>query len=305
MIIPYNFADDLLDKIDDLIFSHYENDEINFKEGVRPSSILDYEALIKSQAYSFPVGTMGATDLLLVTRYYYDVLVRAICKEDPNFMRGSHEETVNETVELSYLEETMQSAIREKVSNLVFKYDKVLEATKETNYLFGIEDEEKILQIHLKKYLEVLNSDVMQIHFVEGLVFSKEISDLILEIYIRFIGLRLEMLNPVVPFVSPDQRGKVKRIVWNGTQKELLELFIELQDKGWINEFENGEKSKIANSICNLFDLTHTKRKAGSDVENSFYQILKGHWNRDTNKHDYSGVLPLKGKRKFEKIKKM
>ncbi|NVK66288.1 MAG: hypothetical protein HWE22_16975 [Flavobacteriales bacterium] len=152
----------------------------------------------------------------------------------------------------------------------------------------------------MNKYLEVLDSDVQQISIIEGIGVTKEISDLVLKIYVRFIELRLQMLHPETYTITPTDRGKSKKVTWKGTQKELLELFVELQSKGWIDKIESGDKAKVSHSICNLFDLTPTQKKESSDVENSFYQILKGKWNHDENRHEYS--LPAENKRRFSLI---
>jgi len=299
MIIPSDFAADLLDKIDEIIFDHYEKDQINFhSKRFRPK--VDLEWANKCMYFSLPSSVCGATNSLYVTWHYYQILVHGIIEQHSDFKKGTFEETVETTIKESYLEETIQHAIREKIQRLVFEYDKVLEITKESNFLFGIEDEEKILKIHLNRYLEVLSSDVQQVSIFEGIGVTKEISDLILKIYVRFIELRLQMLNPETQTIVSIDKGKSKKITWKGTQKELLELFVELQDKGWIDEIEFGDKAKVANSICSLFDLTPTQKKESSDIENSFYQILKGKWNHDEKRHEYS--LPPDNKRRFSLI---
>lgn len=299
MIIPSDFADDLLDKIDEIIFDHYEKDQIGYNEKIRPKVDLDWVS--KSMKFSLPSSIQEAASSIYVTWHYYQVLVHGTVEQHPDFLSGTFEETVESTIKDNYLEETIQWAIRDKIHRLVFEYDKVLEATKESNFLFGINDEEKILKIHLNRYLEVLGSDLQQISIFPGIGVTKEISDLVLKIYVRFIELRLQMLHPETQMITPTDRGKSKKITWKGTQKELLELFVELQDKGWIDEIEFGDKAKVSHSICNLFDLTPTQKKESSDVENSFYQILKGKWNHDEKRHEYS--LPAENKRRFDLIK--
>lgn len=303
MIIEHNFASDLLEKIDDIIYTYYEKHSIEVKD-ISYRTINELDWLKKTQNYSMPIHTVGSTDVLFITRSYYKLMAQIWEKDHPELIKGGIEETINSNIKSDFPDECIQSAIHDKIHRLVFEYDKVLNATKETNCLFGINDEEKILKIHLNKYLEVLNSDLLQIDFLFGIKLNKEISDLILEIYIRFINLRLRMLNPEIQTDYEIARGKSKKILWNGTQKDLLELFVELQNKGWINQFHWGDTKKNAHSICNLFDLTLTQKKKDSNVEESFYQILKGVRNQKTGERDYTELLAPKSKRRFDQIKK-
>ena len=215
---------------------------------------------------------------------------------------GNIEKTVERLRTQEFPPEVISSAITDKLLSLLYKYDDVLKITKEASGLFGIEDEEKILLIHLKKYDEILKNPAKQISILHGIDLNKKVSDLILKVYIRFIQQRLELLNPPQPTIENISLSQPSKILWNGSQKDLVELFVELQSKGWINEFNYGDRSKIAKAICNLFDLTKTKRKIDSDPENSFYQKLKGIHNPVSKEREFDTVLGPQKDRKFSTI---
>jgi len=303
MIIEYNFASDLLEKIEEELINYDEEKPIQVKFfALNKSANLDW--MRKSQEFSLPINTSGSTDTIQITKEYYEILVDGWKEKHPELVKKGIEETIQSTMESDLPSEDIDSAINVKISNLIYQYDLVLKNTKETNGLFGIDDEEKILLIHLNKYNEIINSDFRQIDFLHGITLNKKISDLILKIYIRFINLRLKLLNPkIVPFEEAKTQKAIK-IEWKGSQKELCELFIELQEKEWIHDFKWGERNKIAHSICNLFDLTSKKKSDDSNVENSFYQILKGIHDPKTKKREYDEILGGKEERKFNKIKK-
>jgi len=304
MIIEYNFAVDLLEKIEEELNLYESQNKIEVSFISIAKMKPNFEWLRKVQNYSLPIFSNGSTDIIQVSREYYEILVSNWEKEHPKLIQKGMEETVKSMMEDYFPEETIQIAISDKISRLIYEYDLVLEATKESNQLFGIEDEEKILLIHLNKYNEIINSNNKQIDFLRGITLNKKINDLILEIYIRFINRRLKMLNPELHIVEKKKSKKLTKILWKGTQRDLCELFVELQEKKWIEEFKYGERNKIASSICNLFDLTLTERNEESNIENSFYQILKGEYNRKTKNRDYDDVLGTKEERKFNKMKK-
>lgn len=303
MIIEYNFANDLLEKIEEELISYESKNGIQIIKRFSISKSANLEWMRKSQDYSFPINTSGSTEIIQITKEYYELLVNGWQEKHPELVKKGIVETVKSTMESDFPEETIHSAIYDKVSKLIYQYDEVLKCTKETNRLFGIEDEEKILLIHLNRYNEILSSDFKQIEFLHGITLNKKISDLILKIYIRFINLRLKMLNPKITQIEERKTEIATKILWKGSQRDLCELFIELQEKKWIDEFEWGERNKIAQSICNLFDLTLTKKNKNSNVENSFYQILKGTHNPKTKKREYDVVLGKESDRKFNKIK--
>lgn len=302
MIVEHNFADDILENIEDEL-NHYGRDI-----GIKVNNISitkmnpNFEWLRKVQNFSLPIFSTGATGIIQLSKEYFEILTSNWAKDHPKLVVNGLPETI-ESLMKNDPEDTISSAITGKISNLIYEYDLVLAATKESNRLFGIEDEEKILLIHLKRYSEILNSDTLQIDFLKGITLSKKLSDLILEIYIRFINMRLDLLNPDSAKVVIKRNQTLTKILWKGEQKDLLELFVELQLKGWIEEFKYGEIKKTSDSICNLFDLTLTKKGEGSDPENSFYQILKGVQNSKTKKREYDEILKNEKERKFSKIR--
>ncbi|MBP1838866.1 hypothetical protein [Formosa algae] len=303
MIIEYNFANDLLERIEEELINYDDKNKIQVIKRFSLSKLANLEWMRKSQDFSFPINSSGSTEIIQITKEFYELLVNGWKEKHHELVKDGIPATIESMMESDFPDETIHSAIYDKVSRLIYQYDEVLKCSKETNGLFGIEDEEKILLIHLNKYNEILSSDFKQIEFLHGVTLNKKISDLILEIYIRFINLRLEMLNPKITQIEERKTEIATKILWKGSQRDLCELFIELQEKEWINEFEWGERNKMAQSICNLFDLTLTKKNKNSNVENSFYQILKGTHNPKTKKREYDEVLGNVNDRKFNEIK--
>ncbi|MEP1490077.1 MAG: hypothetical protein ABJK28_16785 [Algibacter sp.] len=303
MIIEFNFANDLLEKIEEELINYDNKNKIQVIKRFSINKSANIEWIRKSQDFSFPINSSGSTEIIQITKEFYEILVNGWKEKHPELVKNGISETIQSMMESDFPDETIHSSIYDKVSRLIYQYDEVLKYTKETNGLFGIEDEEKILLIHLNKYTEILSSDFKQIDFLHGITLNKKISDLILKIYIRFINLRLNMLNPKITQIKERKAEIATKILWKGNQRDLCELFIELQEKKWIDDFEWGERNKIAQSICNLFDLTLTKKNKNSNVENSFYQILKGTHNPKTKKREYDEVLGKESDRKFNKIK--
>lgn len=75
------------------------------------------------------------------------------------------------------------------------------------------------------------------------------------------------------------------KIHWNGTQKELAELFIELYEKGWIDSLKH-------KTIQNCFTKSNT-----------IYQILKPIQDNKTKEKTYEGVYTKRYKAQFSEIK--
>lgn len=106
--------------------------------------------------------------------------------------------------------------------------------------------------------------------------------------------------------IRPHKLKTLKKLIWIGTQKELGELFIELMNKGFVKEIDMGayELNQIAENICNLFDLTSSKKSKNSDELKSFYQILKGEPDpKNSVKRVYPQIYTARYQRKFERIK--
>ncbi|MFZ1705846.1 MAG: hypothetical protein WAT79_15985 [Saprospiraceae bacterium] len=302
MILEHNFACDLLENIEDELNLYGRDIGIKVNNISITKMNPNFEWLTTVQNFSLPIFTTGATRIIQISKEYYEILTSNWAKDHPKLVINGLTETI-ESLMHDDPKDAIFTAITDKISNLIYEYDRVLAATKETNHLFGIEDEEKILLIHLKRYSDILNSDTAQIDFLKGITLSKKISDLVLEIYIRFINMRLSLLNPETTKVEIKRNQALPKIPWKGEQKDLLELFVELQSKGWIEEFKYGEIKKTSDSIGNLIDLTLTKKGERSDPENSFYQILKGVQNPKTIKREYGEILKSEKERKCSNIK--
>lgn len=303
MIIEYNFAQDLLEEIDEQLLLLEEQGIIQKNSASIAKLKPDFQRMRKVQNYSLPISSVEATDIVAISRIYYEISMSNWEEDHPTLIRKGLSETINSSFETSFPSEAIGTAIYDKISRLVLEYDLVIQSTIESNGLFGIEDETKILLIHLNKYQEILSSHTEQIDLFKGLTLNKTISDLILKIYIRFINRRLKILNPELPRIEKNKKSQVQKIRWEGSQKNLCELFVVLQEKGWIEEFRYGDISKMAKSICSLFDLTLTKKNPQSDPEASFYQILKGTHNHETRKRGYNKTIGPLEQRKFNEIK--
>lgn len=304
MIIEIDFANDLLELIEEELNNCEKRSQIQLFKRNSVIRSADLEWMNKYQNFSFPIYSLNSTNTLSIYREYYDLLVNDWKINHPTLVEKGIEKTIMNLMDTDIFSETIYYAINDKVSKLVYQYNDVLKSTVETNRLFGIEDEERILLIHLKKYQEILNSENKQIQIFHGIVLNKSISDNILRIYIRFIKLRLEMLNPSFIELKEEFVKIPTKFVWKGSQKDLCELFVELRKNNWIDELQWGDISKSAKAICNLFDLSLTRKNDTSDVEQSFYQILKGKHNPITKEREYNEVLGLTKNRKFNKIQK-
>ncbi|MTI23456.1 hypothetical protein, partial [Fulvivirga kasyanovii] len=283
MIIDIDFADDIMEKIDIAINRYESSNGIELTTMATIPSGADLPKLFKRQNYCLPYYVRSASSIIQLSKTHYDLMVNSWTKEHPKLIENSLENTINKKLKNDMPAEAISNAIADKINNLLFDYNSVLETTRRVNNLNGIKDEEKILINHLNHYESLLRSDTKQIDTFYGIVLNKEISDLILQIYVRFISYRLALLNPQLESHTASSNSKdLKKIVWKGNQKELCELFIELQSKGWIEEIKQGDFFKTAKAIYNLFDLSHTQKNKNSDIETSFYQILKGNIDSQT-----------------------
>lgn len=101
---------------------------------------------------------------------------------------------------------------------------------------------------------------------------------------------------------SPENSAILKKLKWNGSQKNLAELILELQNKGWILEIQLNDLKEQVNTICSLFDITETQKKKDSNPIQSLYQILKGEKTND--KREYTKIYSQRYKKNFDTIKK-
>jgi hypothetical protein len=92
------------------------------------------------------------------------------------------------------------------------------------------------------------------------------------------------------------------KIKWRGDQKQLAELFISLENLNWIESIQDGERQSICRNICNLFDISHTKKKPNSDEVKSFAEIMKPDTDKKTKVKTYSKIFTTRYKKKFSRI---
>lgn len=268
---------------------------------------IDYDFIQETNHFCLPNSVRPAITENRVDRFYFEIFFNAIKKEHPDLVRNGIEATIEKELANCYPPQTLLIAITDMINNLRFNWRKVIEVTKNRDY-FGIDDEEKIVINHLNRYNEVLNSKEYQIEIVQGLIYSKEISDLFLQLLIRLLENRLNVLNPELvnnkqQFAKEQNLGAGQfQFFWNGTQNELLELFVTLQEKGWINQIPKGRITLAAKSITRLFDIAATRKSTTSDPVNSFSQILKGEINND-QKRDYTTCFGMNYEYKFSSIK--
>ena len=109
----------------------------------------------------------------------------------------------------------------------------------------------------------------------------KKINDQLIVLLIEYLEQRVAILNVKVTDIIFENKISVlqefqNKIIWNGNQQQLCELFLKLKDNKWIEDFEEGNLKLFVSSLCNLFDIKKTKKKDTSDEINSLYQIFKG-----------------------------
>jgi hypothetical protein len=196
--------------------------------------------------------------------------------------------------------EIIDDFIEELIHCLIYKYDEFLENTMKQYYFVGINDEVKILLSILNLYKSVIKNKTKQIDIFWSIRLNKQISDLILEILIEFIEQRLDLLTISIENINFGSQlnyveNKTFKLDWNGTQQELGELILELENKKWISEIKNGERRKVANSITQIFNITKTQKNKNSNSSNSFYQLLKGEYENKLR------IYPFLEKENYEK----
>ena len=96
--------------------------------------------------------------------------------------------------------------------------------------------------------------------------------------------------------VQPTGTKPPKKLKWLATQRDLAQLLITLQEKGYVAPIEDGDNASVCRNICNLFDLSETQKGENTDPVHSFTQIMK----KDTDPITYQVTYP----RAFSKKKK-
>lgn len=196
--------------------------------------------------------------------------------------------------------ETIEDFISNYFHCLVYNYEDFLANTFKQHYFIGIKDEVKILLSILNRYKSVLKDKTKQIDLFLCIKLNKQISDLVLEMLIEFIEQRLNLLTISIENINIGNelnyiKDDIFSIDWNGSQQELCELIVELEKKQWISEIKNGDRKKIANSITKVFNLKNTQKSKISNPDNSFYQVLKGEFEKNVR------IYPFMEKDNYEK----
>lgn len=177
--------------------------------------------------------------------------------------------------------ETVEFFIDEYFIKLVFQFDKFIESAKKFPFFLGINDEQIILLNLIKHYRSTLSNESIQIDFFWAIQLPKKINDQLLLLLIEYLEQRVAILNVKTTDIVFENKNSVSpefqnKIIWNGTQQQLCELFLKLKENKWIEDFEKGNLKLFVSSLCNLFDIKKTKKKDTSDEINSLYQIFKG-----------------------------
>lgn len=274
------------------------------KEKFKPQKHFNYKYVYESNQYCLPFGTRNPISYCRLDRLYFEIFYNAEKDNHPFLISEGIEKAIDDHYNDCDPQLIISDHLFEWVTTLVLNYNKVLEVTKQRDWFQGIYDEEKLIINHMNRYSQILRSDNLQIDLCKGLLISKEISDMFLKILLLFLNERLKLLNPSVQDFkdSSTKKRSSYRFIWNGEQKELCELIVELQQKGWIDEPAYGDLNSAGQAICNLFDLSKTKKNEKTNPINSFCQIYKGDINRRTNAREYKNIFKETYSKKFSKI---
>lgn len=88
---------------------------------------------------------------------------------------------------------------------------------------------------------------------------------------------------------AQDNFPSTYKLRWKGSMRQLTELFVELQKKGWIAAIEDKMLEPAVKSIVNLFDIERTRLPEDEQEYQSMAEILKG-------------VIDKKGKRLHDRL---
>ncbi|KQM50103.1 hypothetical protein [Chryseobacterium sp. Leaf201] len=177
--------------------------------------------------------------------------------------------------------ETVEFFIDEYFIKLVFQFDKFIESAKTFPSFLGINDEQIILLNLIKHYRSTLSNESIQIDFFWAIQLPKKINDQLILLLIEYLEQRVAILNIKTKDIIFENKNSVfpefqNKIIWNGNQQQLCELFLKLKENKWVEDFEEGNLKLFVSSLCNLFDIKKTKKKDTSDEITSLYQIFKG-----------------------------
>ena len=194
----------------------------------------------------------------------------------------------------------LSDLLRNKLRELPLILSEQINGLKNSSRFPCCEDIDIIIQGLINHYNVVINSPDKQInYFMAEIQLNKRLSDLMTLGVIQTLQKVLEIrqqtkINLAINELPKRDDYQTKhKLIWRGKQKELVELIVELQSKGWIAEIPVGSLSKAAREITSVFDLTGTDK--------SFSQILKGEML--DGKRTYDKIYGKRYKQKFNEIK--
>lgn len=261
-----------------------------------------YKQMYQDKFVSFPVGTMeSSSNIFLHPKIYLD-FKRFYEIDSPlaNDLELIEEVTLMNEEAVPFM---IEELIDERLHNLIFEFAQCLDKTKAEYYFAGISDIKLIIKKLLNHYVNILNDEKIQLSVIDGLVLTKELSDSLTEIYIEFLEDKLAMLdidNVYIKKTIPVTIKEEYKFKWKGKQQDILELFVELQNKNWINNLDENSLFKTAELLCKTFDFSDSQKKEGKSPVSSIYQLLKGEFDNKKNRiycFDKDGY-----KRKFDEI---
>jgi hypothetical protein len=261
-----------------------------------------YRKIYKQNFINYPVDIIPADDKTylntkLVMNFYRYYEIDSPVADDKRIIENA--QNCDESSVIWDIDEI----IDEKIHCMFYDFDKSLEAAKQSSWCLGITDHVLIIKNLLNHYINIKNNPEVMLSFFYGLSLKKEISNLLLDIYIEFLSDKLAMFT-IDQIGMPSQveivSSKETKIKWKGKQAEIVELFVELQRKNWIESLDETGLAQSARIIFKIFDLSDTKRKKDSDIVQNINQLLKGEYNE---KKERVYVFEKKGAiRKFKTI---
>ena len=169
----------------------------------------------------------------------------------------------------------------EDIKSQILSYLQNLHSSDRNEFLSDMKD-----KLFLERNKAFINSTKINKRG-QSFILAEEQIELIFDNIISFINSQLNSKHIARKYT----------VQWKGKNKELAELFIELQNQGWINSPQEGDIQKFVDCIINCFS-----DKNNSDFNTtSLYTIMKGEIN-DDDLRDYPLVHTKRYKRKFTGI---
>lgn len=286
MITDKKYFSDRLEIVNSLVYEY--DKEVMF---LKKSNIYDFtrkhiHELYSGHFLSFPYVVESSSDTIGISIYPIELL-NAYHDFEPDKDKLDREaiSNIKKHFKLTQIDTEYRYCINDFLDeffhNIIYEYQKFISNAKGFHFFSNIDDERIILSNLLKLYSNILNDETKQLCIFWGVSLTKEIADKVTEMLVDFIQQRLIVLNSGNALGNINSKtsfidSKRKTINWLGTQQELCELFIELIEKKWVPEIEEGTRSQFTAAILSLFDVTGTKRNKSSNHKNSFYQQFKG-----------------------------